>query len=233
MTFARFKNILTVAAFSSLLAGLLLTAFQQFQVIPIIQEAEVYEQASETVESGSVHSHDDQHAHSGDAWQPDDGFERGLFTAFANIVIALGFALVLGAAITLRGGPIDWKSGLLWGLGGYAVFFVAPTIGLPPEVPGTEAADLLYRQLWWITAAICTAAGLALMVFNTRYIMKALGVVLVLVPHFVGAPQPELHSSTAPAELIQAFLAATVMANMVFWLSLGGLYGFFHQKLAN
>jgi predicted cobalt transporter CbtA len=60
----------------------------------------------------------------------------------ANVSMAVGFALMLVAAFALSGRRITWRSGLLWGLAGYGVFFVAPSLGLPPEVPGTLAAPL-------------------------------------------------------------------------------------------
>ncbi len=224
------KNLFTVAALTSLLAGVLLTLFQLIQVIPAVIEAEGYEQ---TVSSQSAHSHEQGHQHDEEAWAPADGLERNLFTAAANVVIALGFSLLLGAAAMWRGKKLDWRSGLLWGLAGYAVFFVAPSLGLHPELPGTEAADLQLRQLWWLATVACTAAGLALLFFNRRYALKALGVVLIVVPHVIGAPQPDVHTALAPDELIHSFITATIVSNAVFWLALGGLYGFFSQKLAH
>lgn len=210
VTVATFKKTVTAAGLAGILAGLLLTWVQQIHVVPLILEAEAYERASEIA----------------------NGSQRDLLTAAANIVLALGFALLLGAAVALRGAKLDWRSGLLWGLGGYAVFFVAPSLGLPPEVPGIEAAELAHRQVWWAATSIFTATGLSLMVFSGRRATRILGAALLIVPHLIGAPQPEAHGGTAPAELSQAFVLATALANAVFWLGLGGLYGFFHERLA-
>jgi len=228
------KNLFTVAALSSLLAGVLLTLIQQFQVIPAIIEAESYEPASVAEQGGAGHGDHahDGHAHDDSAWAPQDGLQRTFFTAAANVMIALGFALLLGAATILNGVKLTWRSGLLWGLAGYAIFFVAPSLGLHPELPGTEAADLQSRQYWWLATIACSAAGLALLVFSPRVILKISGVLLILLPHVVGAPQPDVHSALAPADLIQRFIIATIIANAIFWLALGGLYGFFQQKLA-
>ena len=55
-------------------------------------------------------------------------------------MVAVGFALMLAGLYTLRA-PTRTSQGLLWGLAGYAVFCLAPTMGLPPELPGTAAAD--------------------------------------------------------------------------------------------
>ncbi len=219
-----FKTIMIPAAFSGLLAGVLLTLLQHLQVVPLILEAEVYEHAAEAAHPAPSAEH--EHG----TWQPEDGWQRNLFTTAANIVVALGYALLLGAALTLRDTALTWRSGLLWGLAGYVVFFVAPSLGLPPEVPGTQAAELAQRQLWWIATVGCTAAGLALMVFSARRTAKLLGVVLLIAPHFIGAPQPEVPGGIAPAELAQAFIVATFIANAVFWLALGGLFGFFHRR---
>lgn len=231
MTIATFKRMVAVAALAGILAGLLLTLVQQIQVVPLILEAEAYEQAVETANPANRISAPTEHEH--DAWQPENGWGRNLFTAAANIVVALGFTLLLGAAVTLRGAKLDWRSGLLWGLGGYAVFFVAPSLGLPPEVPGTQAAELAYRQVWWVATSIFTATGLAFMFFFRQRAVKVLGAVLLIVPHLIGAPQPEVHGGAAPAELAQAFVIATFIANAVFWLGLGGLFGFFHRRLAD
>ncbi len=235
---ASLKNLFTVAALSSLLAGVLLTLVQQFQVVPAIIEAESYEQPSAIAqgasESGHAHAHgESDHAHDESAWAPEDGLQRTLFTAGANIVIALGFALLIGAATVLKGITLNWRTGLLWGLAGYAVFFIAPSLGLHPELPGTAAADLQSRQYWWLATVACSAAGLVLLVFSPRVVLKVLGVLLILMPHIIGAPLPDVHSALAPDDLIQRFIIATIIANAVFWLSLGGLYGFFQQKLAH
>jgi predicted cobalt transporter CbtA len=61
--------------------------------------------------------------------------------------------------------------------------------------------------------------------------VKILGVALLGVPYLIGAPQPEWHSSEAPAELSNAFIVATAIANAAFWLSLGSLLGHFHDRL--
>jgi cobalt transporter subunit CbtA len=181
--------------------------------------------------SSGAHEHDHEH-HEHGGWQPENGWERTLFTALANISLAVSFGLFLGAALCQRGAAGGWRSGLLLGLAGYAVFFVAPSLGLPPELPGSEAAALADRQLWWLGTVILTATGLALLIFARNGKFKILGAVLLAVPHLIGAPQPQVHGGTAPVELAHAFIYATAVANAVFWLALGGLTGFFYKKLA-
>lgn len=220
-----FRELVVAALWTGLLAGLLLTAVQQIQVIPTLLQAEVYE---ENAVAAVVANAENSHEHH--EWQPENGWERTLFTAVANISLGVGFALLIGAGMCLRGGAGNWRNGLLWGLAGYTVFFVAPSLGLPPEVPGTEAAKLEDRQVWWLMTVLDTGFGLALLAFAKTRINKFYGAVLMIAPHLIDAPQPEVHSSAAPAELAQSFIIATVFANAVFWLAIGGLMGQFYKK---
>ena len=55
--------------------------------------------------------------------------------------------------------------------------------------------------------------------------LAALGVALLVVPHLVGAPQPESHASPVPADLHHRFVVAVTMTNLVFWALLGTLAG--------
>lgn len=226
---ATFKRLLAAAALAGLVAGVVLSLAQHLGVIPLLLQAEVYEDAA--VPSHGVTGAADHH-HGTEGWQPANGWERNLHTLGANIVLAMGFGLLLGAIISVRGMELNWRRGLLWGAGGYLALFVAPALGLPPELPGTEAAALGYRQAWWLMAVVCTAGGLWLLVFSRATAVRAIGAVLLAIPHLIGSPQPATPSSAAPAELVGAFLLATALVNAVFWLLLGGLYGFFHQRLA-
>lgn len=225
---AAFKRIVSAAVLAGMLAGLLLTAVQQIQVSRITLRAEVYEDAAAASQPANAHASPGH-----EAWQPANGVVRTLFTALANISLAVGFGLLLGAAICLRGKASGWRSGLLWGLAGYGIFFVAPSLGLPPEVPGTAAAPLADRQLWWLITVALTASGLLLLIFARTWQLKILGAVMLGMPHLIGAPQPPVHAGTAPAELAQAFVYATAVANAVFWLALGGLTGLFYRKFAD
>lgn len=232
LNLSHFRLIVISALWSGLWAGLLLTVVQSIQVIPTLLQAEVYEEQATAI---SVHTHSGStdaqtHQHEVEAWQPQNGWERTAYTAAANISLAVGFALLLGAASNLRGGISNWRNGLLWGLAGYTIFFVAPSLGLPPEVPGTETANLKDRQLWWLMAVVDTAAGLWLLFFSKTKLNKLLGLVLLVSPHWIGAPQPEAYNSAAPAQLAHTFIMATALSNAVFWLVLGSLIGWFSSK---
>lgn len=219
------SRVLLVGILAGLVAGLVLTGIQRLAVVPMIFEAESYEIGG--------HSHGDEaaaghgEATTGaqvEAWAPDDGLERTLFTALANVLAAVGFGLLLSAGFALRGG-VNWWKGVLWGLAGFLTFNFAPALGLPPELPGAAAGELGARQFWWILTVICTGGGLALLAFASKLSFKALGAVLLLVPHVIGAPQPEAHGGLAPAELEQAFVLVSLVTNAVFWTVLGLVAG--------
>ena len=242
-----FRRIVFSAVLAGVVAGVLLTGIQQLQVAPIIAKAETYETAGSEGEAagstgaaagseGETHAHadGDGHEHDGhehDGWSPADGFERTFWTGVANVGMAVGFALLLGAAFSLREN-VGWRQGILWGLGGYAAFFALPALGLAPELPGTEAAALESRQGWWLVAATLSAIGVALIGLTRGWRWKAAAVVLIAVPHLIGAPHPETYHSLAPAELVRMFIVATAIANAVFWVVLGAGCAVAFRKLA-
>lgn len=179
--------------------------------------------------AAAAHEHGGAEHHHG-GWEPAPGGERLFYTVLANISMAVGYALLLAAALTLRGKPVDWRGGLLWGGAAYLVFFVAPSLGLPPELPGTEAAPVVARQSWWIATAGATAAALALLVWTRHWALKLAALALLAVPHLVGAPQPAVHGALAPAALAREFIVAAALANAAFWLALGALTGWLHAR---
>ena len=224
-----FKRIAQTAGFTGLLAALLLTLLQSFWVAPLILQAETWEkpaaiQAHEHAEGTSA-----GHVHDAEAWEPENGWQRVLSTTGGNLVVAVGFALMLAALYTLRA-PASAREGVLWGFAGYAVFVVAPTLGLPPELPGTVAADLTQRQVWWVSTAASTAVGLALMVFARHWLLKALGAVILMGPHLVGAPQPAVHSALAPEALQTQFKLASLLTNAAFWVALGWISAWLFRR---
>jgi len=213
------KRIARTAGFAGLLAALLLTLMQSLWVTPLILEAETYESAAPVAEhshaANTAHDH-----HDADAWAPQDGAQRTLFTGLSNLVVAVGFALMLAGLYSLRTPGRIWQ-GLLWGLAGFAIFSLAPAIGLPPELPGTAAADLTLRQYWWVSTAASTAAGLALLAFAGQWWLRLLGLLLLPLPYLVGAPQPEVHESLVPTALSQHFIVTSLLVNALFWAALG------------
>jgi cobalt transporter subunit CbtA len=225
------RRILLVALIAGAVAGLVATAVQGLRLWPLIAAAERFEQTG-----GESHQHGDATPAHDHEWQPADGAERIAFTALFNILTGFGFALLLNGALALRqsalrGATPDVATGALWGLAGFACFALAPAFGLPPELPGMEAADLLHRQLWWIATALASAAGLSLLAFARPNVWKALGVVILVAPHLVGAPHTH-ETGPVPAELAAQFVAASLVAAAVFWIVLGAVSGWLHRRLA-
>lgn len=229
---AMIKRIAQTAGFTGLLAALLLTVLQSLWVTPLILEAETFEKPAETPAHTHTDTHMAAHTHDAEAWEPEDGWQRVLSTTGGNLVVAVGFALMLAGLYTLRS-PTRTSQGVLWGLAGYATFCLAPTLGLPPELPGTAAADLLQRQVWWVSTAASTAVAIALVVFGKHWALKVLGVVILVIPHVLGAPQPEVHSSLAPQALETQFKMASQLTNVVFWLALGVISAWLFRRKAD
>ena len=86
--------------------------------------------------------------------RPADGFERFAYSALANIMSGVAFALILVAVSEFAGGIANWRQGVFWGFAGFAVFTLAPGLGLPPELPAMPAADLVARQIWWTMTVV-------------------------------------------------------------------------------
>ena len=233
-----FRSIVFSAAVAGLVVGTAVTVVQQFGTVPLILKAEVYEHAAEaaakpTAGTTAVHQHAG-HDHGLAAWEPKAGLERNSFTAAANILTATGFALVLAGIYALRGRPVTWHEGLLWGLGGFVVFTAAPGLGLPPELPGASVAPLEARQIWWVATAAATAAGLGLLVFRRAAWAAILGLCLIASPHLIGAPKlPGLHGDVSEA-LAHQFIVAVTLTSLLFWALLGSLtsiaYGRFSAR---
>lgn len=198
MDFGLLRRAAGAALVAGLLAGTLLTAFQQLDIAPLILEAERHEHDASAAQTSS---------------------ERLVGTAIANVSLAIGFALLLAAAMTLHGSRPGWRAGTLWGLAGFIVFFAAPALVLPPELPGMDAAPLALRQAWWVGTAVCSAAGLALLASSRRPPAWIAAAVLLLLPHVLGAQQLPAHH--LPGALVSSFIAWTSLANAVFWLVLG------------
>jgi cobalt transporter subunit CbtA len=224
-----FQRIFFAAVLAGLLAGIAMAAVQQWRVAPLILEAEVFEAAT------AEHTHDaaaPAHEHEPAAWAPQDGAERIAYTVLADLLAGMGFALVLAAVSLLSGLEITVRNGVVWGVGGYLAFQLAPAFGLAPELPGMAAADLAARQVWWWAAA--SATGAAILVIAKFRNLKAVGIaaVLILLPHIVGAPAAPDEPSTVPAQLAAAFAAASLAAGATFWLIVGPLLGYFNERFA-
>lgn len=229
------RRLVFAAACAGLLTGLLVTVMHQVGTVPVILRAEAYERAVEAghaAQPPGVALDHAAHEHEDHAWEPRDGLERTAYTALADILAAIGYGLLLAAAFALRGKEVTWRVGLWWGLAGFAAFTLAPGLGLPPEVPGTEAAPLLSRQVWWVATAALTGSGLALLAYGKRWAWSVLAVLLIALPHLWGAPQPTEPGSPAPQALAHEFLVAMTVVSFLTWAALGSSTAYFYQRFS-
>jgi len=227
-----FRSILFAAVVAGAVVGLVDTVVQRLGTVPLIAKAEVYERAADEAAAKSpTRAEHASHEHAEEAWEPQEGLERTAFTAVANILTAIGFALVLCGIFALRG-PLDWYDGLLWGLSGFVIFTIAPGLGLPPTLPGVPAADLGARQLWWIATAASTAAGLGLLLFRRSPLTATIAVCLFALPHIVGAPQLGDVHTNVPQALSRQFVAAVTCTSLLFWSLLGSLSSLAYRRFS-
>jgi cobalt transporter subunit CbtA len=218
-----FRSIVFSAALAGLIVGVVISIAQFFGTVPLIQQSEVYERKAATpphAHAGATQDQAKAHSHESE-WEPEDGLQRNAFTVGANILTAIGFALLLTGVYAIRGRQVTWREGLLWGLAGFVVFTAAPGLGLPPELPGMPVAQLTARQTWWIATAATTAGGLCLLAFRTSAWAAVLGLALIALPHLIGAPlAPEAHSEV-PAALSHRFVVVVTLTSLLFWALLG------------
>jgi cobalt transporter subunit CbtA len=216
-----FRSIVFSAALAGLIVGVVISIAQFFGTVPLIQQSEVYERKAAAATPPAAHSHAVAAKGNDNEWEPEEGFQRNAFTVGANILTAIGFALLLTGAYAIRGRHVTWREGLLWGLAGFVVFTAAPGLGLPPELPGMPVADLTARQTWWIATAAATAGGLYLLALNPAAWSAVLGLALIALPHLIGAPlAPESHSAV-PAALSHRFVVVVTLTSLLFWALLG------------
>lgn len=190
-------------------AGVIVTLLHQSLTVPLILHAESFE---------TVHAHGTLPAA---AWHPHSLHERRVATVISDVLTGIGFSLVLLAIWQIRDERPDWRQGLAWGVGGFLATTVAPSLGLPAELPGTAAAALHERQLWWIATAALTAVGLAVACFARPWWLRILALASLALPHLVGAPQPLDAASLAPRELLRTFQQSVLLCNFLFWVVLG------------
>lgn len=237
-------RILAVGLAAGILTGVVAATVHLVWAVPLIQAAEVFEDqssastpppAGEAQAAGHHHgegvaAHDHGESEMGGTWAPADGFERTFWTVMTNILAGVGGGLILAGLFAVRRGA-DLKTGFLWGGGAFLAFSLMPALGLPPELPGTAAADLYARQAWWFGTAFATIAGLALLSWKSLGFYRLVGLTVIAVPHIIGAPHPEVHEALAPPELITRFVITALLASAVFWVLLGALTGYFSGRM--
>lgn len=221
-----FGRIATSALFAGFAAGLIAALLQLYFVQPVLLHAELYE-GGELIHFGAsstVPAHQDV----GGIDLQRDGLSV-LFTA----LVYTGYAFLLVAAMALaseRGVAVTARTGLLWGVAGWVAVHFAPAISLPPELPGVAAADVSERQIWWFATVACSGLAMALIAFGRTPVAWGAAVVLLLAPHVVGAPQPDVFSGPVPPELGGEFAGRALGVGLAAWALLGLFAGYFWSR---
>ncbi|WP_444994952.1 CbtA family protein [Aliikangiella sp. IMCC44359] len=249
-----FRRIVLHTLWIGVATGLLLSLVQHFMLAPIIYAAESFE--VNTLAGGSAHQHislvsnepaltkqyflanqtvDDMASndhHSPDAWSPENGSERLFYTIISNIFASMGFSLILlalMAQLQVQGRTqLSIAKGILWGGAGFIAFFAAPSIGLPPEIPGIEAAALENRQGWWVLTVILTVVGIMVLTYAPKP-FKLFGLLSIALPFIIGAPrhigkefsQADPQVVSLLEQLHQQFIIVSSLTNFIFWIILG------------
>jgi len=220
-------RVLLAALLAGIAAGLIMGAIQHLRLTPLILAAETYETPTHTHDAaaaGTMATMPAEHDHDA-GWTPADGWQRTLFTTATAAMSGAAFSLLLAGVSLLIGLPINRRNGAIWGLCGFLAVSVAPSAGLPPELPGMPAADLLARQVWWVATAAATGFGLYLLATRRELWASALAVVAIGLPHLIGAPSPVTHESAVPPNLAAQFAANAIAAGAIFWALIGSFLG--------
>ncbi len=218
-----FARILVSALFAGFLAGLIAALLQLVFVQPVLLHAELYE-------SGALKHFGDAGEGGATAATPGIDLERDGLSVLFTALTYTGFAFLLVAAMALaedRGFRITVRQGLVWGVAGFVAVQLAPALGAPPELPGSAAAEIGPRQIWWFGTVGATAAGLALVAFGRGWAFWASAAALLLAPHVIGAPHPDDFFGPAPPELASLFAARALGTGLAAWTLLGLLAAYF------
>ncbi|WP_298295694.1 CbtA family protein [uncultured Litoreibacter sp.] len=213
------RQILTSAVFAGVGAGVLAALLQLWLVVPLIMEAELFESGQRVHFATDGSTQSDRGAPS--VWEEPlrhiytIGFSAVTFTAYAFFMVA-GFALA-----TRAGHEITAKRGMVWGLCGAIAVVIAPAIGMPPELPGAIGAEVVPRQVWYLSCVVLTLIGLTQIAFDGRSRVWITAPIFLLVPHLMGAPHLDTYFGVAPSELASEFVARVMGVAMISWVLLG------------
>lgn len=231
-------RLFTSALFAGLIAGLIAVLLQFTLVEPLIFEGEEYETGNKSHFGGVLVLNEALEPAGSDTAEPEeeepeDLFKRYSLAFFADFIVFVGWGLIMvaGFAVADRfGRKVSVKDGLLWGIAGFTAVHMAPAIGLAPELPGTPAAELELRQIWWVTTVIATALALALFAYGRSAVFVAIGLVLLVAPHVIGAPRLAEYAGLAPPELSGEYVARSLAVSMAIWAVLGLAAGYFWNR---
>lgn len=219
------RSLLVNGLIAGALTGLVVALLHILLLQPLIVEAERYE-------TGALNLHGPaQEAAASPGGQaavavahaPDFPLTRTLLTVAFLAITWAGFGLIVGALDRLVA-HVSGQRRRQWfaiGAAGFAAFVIAPTAGLPPELPGMPAADLDARQIWWgVTAAATLGAAMMLLISRSPWVWLA-SLVLMALPHVVGAPHlAEVQMPVIPPELAATYASRAIAVGFVGWVAL-------------
>ena len=218
-----FSRLVTSAVFAGAVAGLLVALLQLAFVQPVLLHAELYE-TGQLVHFGGLPN---------TATPELPGFDlmrNGLSVLFTMMVYC-GYALILVAVMSTADDALVTPSmGMIWGLAGFVAAQLAPAMSLPPEVPGVAAADVQLRQFWWFATVAMAAGAMWILAFRFNMYGIAAAALLLMLPHIVGAPQPDAFAGPVPTELGALFAARSLGIGLAAWIILGAFCAYFWNK---
>lgn len=233
-----FIRLIWCALLTAVIVGSLQFGVEQWRAVPIIRAAEVFEIQKVEGVIPQAHEHSEAVAPS-----DDDIPYRDAWTWVANVLHAFSMALlmfaVMGWWIWRRGGAVATsRLALAVAAAGLLSLHLWPTLGLPAELPGMDAAALGARQAWWLLAAVSAALACASVAgIGTKSVAShwrwLAALLLLALPFIVGAPHAPgdpLAGFSAQArsrleELAPEFIRTTHWISLSFWISLGCVGG--------
>ena len=237
------QRMVTSALFAGFAAGLLAALLHFAFVQKTLLLGEAYEAGALTQPAvgaaPAAHDHADPaqhaggHAHTG---ADPSATTRNALTVLFSALVYVAYALILVAGFALAdhfGRRVTARDGLLWGIAGFAAVQLMPAMGLAPELPGSGAADLQLRQIWWWGTVLATATGLGLLAYGRGVLAVVVAVAVLAAPHIIGAPLSSGYTGAAPPELAAAFAARVLGVGLVVWAVLGWVAGWFWSSGQN
>lgn len=231
------RRLIWCALAAALFVGSVQSVVQRWQALPILLAAEAFEGQKAKPATAETHDHaagaGHETHHEDAAWAPAAGIERSAWTWVANVLHAVGIALLVFVVMALW----TWKRGLATGplrvaaavaAAGWLSFHLWPSIGLPAEVPGMAAAPLHARQVWWLLAVGCSASACATLVFAKARWHWLVAAALLALPFVVGAPELagdpfaglDGDARASLLKLAHDFVWATTWVSLSFWAAM-------------
>lgn len=227
-------RLLTGGLIAGCVVGIVVSILHFSFLQELILKAEQYEsgalvhfgEADTATSDGQSLDHSDAHSIGHEEDGPQSDIMRNAMSVLFACLIYAGYGLILSAAYQAArqlGYHVTPVNGILWGLAGFIVIQMAPSMGLSPNLPGTVSADIDARQIWWFGTMAATGLGIACFALGKSVPMIILGIALLAAPHVIGAPQLEGFAGLAPPEMAATFATRVIGVALVAWVLLGWL----------